>query len=863
MGKKTGSWDRPIQGVSQQTDKDRISGQCTLQENFTPSPLYGLKKRVGSKHISKLFTSLDPLSLIYSYSRGNEEDYLIVIEPESYPRVFDIQGNEKVVNVGTVSDTYLKVENPVESFATATIADYTFLLNKGVTVLADPTLTQVNPALAIVYCQYATYGRDYIIKANGVEIAKYTTRDGSVSSHISDVKTNNVVQRLASQITTTTAKVESALAYLDSPDLKVNTNENVSYINTVTNRDRGGAGVEVISFSSNVLILNAGDASAGELLDINYSPVGATAGEYTSEVFGNTIYVTRVDGARFSIETVDGSDGDDLIAVQDRVSNVSKLPPYAPEGYVIKIQNNEGFDANSYWLKATTTGDTTDQTGSEIRWIETLAQGEKYKLDMGTMPHTLISESDGSFTLSYGEWEDKKVGNELTNPYPSFLGNNIQSIGTFQNRLVVTSREAAVFSRSNLFFNFFRESTQTETDADPIDVFADSDDINFLVHSSVLDGDIVFFAENGQFLISGNSPITKGNIIFKRVTSYPFNIKAKPAVTGESVMFSFSTGKYAGVREMFTDSLTDTKRARPITEHVAEYIDGVPLELTTSPNINKLVIRTDKSDNTLYVYDWLWSGEQKVQSAFHKWVMSGTIMFTKFIRDELYLVIDRGDGVYLESVPIANDEDDNGLDFSIRADRRYDITASYSGDKWMFTVPYALSEDAVLVLGEGCWESDKGTSINWETDGTLYWSYDDLADVKSGVLSCGLILGSPFTSKYIPTQPFIVDQNGRVNDIDRFTLNTVTVNYVSTGNLHISVKDKSSRREWKYEYNGRRMNSYTNKVGFAPLDAGSYKFPVRLLADSSIIELSSDDYRPLIIRDMSWDGQHKQRGQRL
>lgn len=863
MGKKTGSWDRPIQGISQQTDKDRISGQCTLQENFTPSPLYGLKKRIGSQHVAKIFDTLSPLALVYSYSRGNEEDYLIVVEPNSYPKVFDVQGNEKVVNAGTLSDTYLKVSDPVASMTMATIADYTFILNKDVVVSAGEEVTQVNPALAIVYCQYATYGRDYIINAGGVEIAKYTTRDGSVSSHIADVKTNNVVEKLAAQITTTTAKAESALAYLDSPDMKVRTEESVSYVNSVTNRDRGGAGVAVISFSGTTLTIDASDADAGDFLDINYSPVGASAGEYTSEVFGNTIYVTRVDGARFSIETIDGSDGDDLIAVQDRVSTVSKLPPYAPEGYVIKIQNNEGFDANSYWLKATTSGDATDQTGSEIRWVETLAQGEKYKLDMGTMPHILVSEADGTFTLSYGEWEDKKVGNELTNPYPSFLDNSIQSIGTFQNRLVVTSREAAVFSRSNLFFNFFRESTQTETDADPIDVFADSDDINFLVHSSVLDGDIVFFAENGQFLISGNTPITKGNIIFKRVTSYPFNTKAKPAVTGESVMFSFSTGRYAGIREMFTDSLTDTKRARPITEHVAEYIDGVPLELTTSPNINKLVIRTDKSDNTLYVYDWLWSGDQKVQSAFHKWVMSGTILFTKFIRDELYIVIDRGDGVYIESVPLANDEDDKGLEFSIRADRRADVTANYIAGKWVFDVPYPLADDAVLVLGEDCWESDKGTSIIWDTDGSSYWTYDDLADVQSGVVSCSLVLGSPFTSKYIPTQPFILDYNGRVNDIDRFTLNTVTINYVSTGSLLISVRDKFSRREWKYEYNGRMMNSYNNKVGFAPLDAGSYKFPVRLLADSSVIEISSDDYRPLILRDMSWDGQHKQRGQRL
>lgn len=863
MGKKSGSWDRPIQGVSQQTDKDRISGQCTLQENFIPSPLYGLERRVGTKHIKKVLDALDSKSLVYSYSRGGNEDYFVIIEPDSTPRVFDLEGNERVVNVGMTEEAYYKVIDPFSSLRLATIADFTFILNTNMEVEADETVTPLNPSIAIVYCQFANYGRDYVITANGVQIAKYTTRDGSVSSHIEDIKTNRVAEVLASQITTSTAIFESHLSYVSGTDIKVSTDNPISLINFVNNRDRGGAGVEVLSFTGNEIIISSDDADAGDFLDISYSKVGATAGLYSAQINGNTLYVSREDGSRFSIDTVDGADGNDLIAVQDRVSNVSKLPPYAPEGYVIKIQNNEGFDANSYWLKATSSGDTTDQTGSTIRWVETLAQGEKFKLNKGTMPHNLISEADGSFTLTYGDWADKKVGNELTNPYPSFLGNSIASIGTFQNRLVLTSREAAIFSRTNLFFNFFRESTQTETSADPIDVFADADDINFLVHSAVLDGDIVFFAENGQFLISGNSPITKDNIIFKRVTSYPYNTRAKPAVTGESVMFSFSTGRYAGVREMFTDSLTDTKRARPITEHVAEYIEGVPLEMTTSPNINKLVIRTDLSGNSLYIYDWLWSGEQKVQSAFHKWIFDGVIRATKFIRDELVILIERSDGVYLESIPVANDTDEESLSFSVKADRRSDVTASFVNGRWEFLPPYTLNTGTYAVLNTGCWESDIGTNANWELDGDLYVTYDDLADTKGGVLECKLTLGEPFTSRFIPTQPFIIDYAGRVNDIDRFTLNTVTINYVSTGNLNVSVKDKLSRREWKYNYNGRRMSSFNNKVGFSPLDSGSYKFPVRILADSSTIEISSDDYRPLIIRDLSWEGQHKQRGQRL
>ncbi|ASP46257.1 tail protein [Marinomonas phage CB5A] len=867
MGKKTGSWARPIQGVSQQTDKDRVSGQCTLQENFTPSPLYGLVKRVGSQHVARIDDPFSENTLFYSYSRGGTgEDYLIVIEPYSYPRVFTLEGQELTVNNGDLSDNYLKVSNPKEDIAIQTIADYSFIVNKEEVVEVSEETTDLNPAMAIVYCQYATYGRDYIITANGSTLASYSTRDGSEAAHVYDTASSNVASKLASQISSDPTSLESRTVQESVSPVEhyVNVGQNISYINQITNRDRSGAGVEAVSFSGTTIILNSSDVSEGEYIDINYSPVGGTGGEYTAEVTGNTIYVTRIDGERFSVDTIDGADGDDLIAVQDRVSEVSKLPPYAPEGYVVKVQPSVGYDADAYWLRATSSGDTTDQTGSDIRWVESLAQGEKFNIKIETLPHILVSEADGTFSLSYGEWEDKRVGNELTNPFPSFVDNTIQSIGIFQNRLVLTSREAAIFSRTNLFFDFFRESTQVESDSDPIDVYADARDINFLTHSAVLDGDIVFFADNGQFLINGSNPITKSSLVFKKVTSYPFNSKAAPAVTGESVMFTFSTGLYAGIREMFTDSITDTKRARPITEHIAEYIEGTPIEITTSPNINKLVVRTDRDTDTLYMYDWLWNGDQKVQSAFHKWRLDGKVLFTKFVRDSLYLIVERGDNVYLEYIPVANDVDDEALTFSTKMDQKVTVTASFSAGRWEFSIPYTPNSDIEVVMSTGCYEEDIGNRVNVETsDGINYYTYDDIADWKAGDTTCTLIVGTLFTAKYIPTQPFILDYQGRVNDIDRFTLNKVAVNYVSSGDFRITVKDKATRREWVYNTNGRRINSYGNRAGFAPLDAGSFAFPVRLLADLSQIELTTDDYRPLIIRDLSWEGQHKQRGQRI
>lgn len=874
MGKVTGSWERQIQGVSQQADKDRINGQCSLQENMIPSPLAGLVKRIGTRHISQLFTSSDSKALWYIYLRGDEETYLVNIEPNANPRVFDLLGNEKVVNVSTSDETYHKVADPKGSLKLHTIADYTFVLNKDRVVTISPDVAPKNPATAIVYCQYANYGRDYIIKLNDVEVARYATKSGEVATDITDVKTNNIIEKLAPQVQGRIPSKATGIAFNEPVTGKRGINAPADIDFSEANPVRGGfnktKGVTLVqaditvSSSPLVAVFNK-DVDVGDEVELTYVAVGAAPSEYSVEVNSNTMFITRIDGATFTIETVDGAAGNDLVAVQDTVQQLSNLPPYAPVGYTVKVQNKQGFTANSYWLKASVEEDG-EQTGSTVRWIEAVAPDSKYKFNLATMPISLISEADGTFTLQDGEWEDRKVGNDETNPFPSFVDNKISGLGVFQNRMMFTSNEAAVFGRTNNFFSLFRETTQTESPSDPVDGYADSDEINNLRHHSVLDGDVVFFAENGQFLVKGDNPLTKDNLTFKRVTSYPVNVKCKPAVTGESVMFSFSAGKYSGIREMFTDSITDTKKARPITEHVSEYIRGLPVDMIASPNINTMFIRTDEDKDTLYVYDWLWVGEQKAQSAFHKWIFNADVLHCKFIGDTLYLVMDRGDSIYLEELPVGNDADDNGLDFAVLLDRRKAVTSSWSeaNQRWEWTPPYPVVGTVTIeaVRGEGCWEEDRGTSVILETDGTTYWTYDDLADTSVG--SVTLTVGEVFTSKYVPTQPYIKDQNGRVIGLDRFTLGAVSINYESTGDLEVLVTDKYSQgRFWKYEHNGRRIGAWNNKVGFAPLTAGKFKFPIRLPSDQARIEIRSNDYRPLIIRSMEWEGMFKQRGQRL
>lgn len=856
MGRVTGSLERPIQGVSQQTDKDRIDGQCTLQENMIPKPISGLIKRIGTRHINGLGVSAHPGDTWYHYSRGDGEEYFMLFRQGDYPRVWDETGSPRVVNIESGHD-YSYVTD-ASDLSISTVADTTFIANKGVVVQHKGDEAQGNPAMAIVYLQYATYGRDYQVLVDGDLVATYTTPDGAnAETDPPFIKTNYIAEILAQQMNGQLLVTENLTSSpgiggstpeidLSQPALSIGKVVDLTSDEIVNNYSWSESNPDLI------LVPGRGNHD----FEVQYF-IPATTG-LTAEAFGNTIFVTRDNGQRFSINTVDSADGRDLIAIQDRVKQLSNLPPVAPNGYVIEVQEQEGFKANSYWLKAEPSLD--NSTGSEVRWVETVEPGSVQSLDEETMPYSLVSLADGSFTLSPIDWTKRSSGGDKANPLPSFVGNKVTSLGVFQNRMLITSGESVTFGRSDDFYGFFRETVQAASDTDPVEAFADTAKVNNLLHNAVLDGDVVFFAENGQFIIDGSQPLTKDKVVFRQATSFPMNANCAPAVTGESIMFAFNAGTYTGVRELFTDSFTDTKRARPITDHITEYIEGPAREIASSPNINTVAIQATSGD-TLYMYDWLWQGDQKVQSAFHKWIFGGTVEFVRFVNDRLYLVMSRNGSVYLEVIPISSDEDDKGLDFPVRLDRRTDIQSTWDGEKWLINLPYPTDMDVfTLIRGEDCYEEDRGTSVIIEDDGQgNYFTYDDLAP---GTL-CWLIAGETYTSKFTPTKPFLRDQNGRVIGLDRLTIGKFHFNYESIGNTRATVSDRQSRRQWQYNYNGRMFGGWNNRVGFAPLDFGVFTVPVRLVSGNASILLETDDYRPFTLRDMEWEGMFKQRGRRL
>lgn len=794
MALHTGAWGRPIQGISQQPPKVRLEGQCTVQENAISSAVNGLYKRPGTRLIKRLCERTFPeRTKLHYYNRGEDEQYLIAIEPNELPRVFDMEGDELVVE-SSASLSYLSTPDPERHIRMTTLSDFTFMANSQVTPLESSSLSgELEPEI-ILYLQFADYGRAYRVYLNDTLVASYRTPDGDESDHIRFVDTNRVLGILM--------EGESA------------------------------------------------DPSAGSASGVGLNNISG----YSATLEGNVVILRRTDGGSLEgISTTDGADGRDFVAVKHRVSSVENLPPFANEGYKVEVAGSGTSD--TFWLEAQNT------EGGSTKWVETIAPGVSVGMDASTLPHALVRDrfEGGKAVFVYQEvdWTDREVGDDNTNPMPSFIqdGEPIRSLGTFQNRLYFTAGESVIYSQSNFFFNFFKRTVREDLDDAPVDVYADTNQVNVLYNSAVLDGDVVFFSENGQFLQSGEQPMTQDNATLRFASSFENNVQAPPVAAGDVIFFAFEYGKFTGIREFYTDSFTDTKRARPVTDHVDQYILGQARLLATSTNRNQLLVLADDPE-VVYTYTWIWEGQERVQSSWSLWRFpDAKVRFISYDRETIYFVIEREGKTYLEFFE-TGDPDDSGLTFPVRLDNRFVSEATLVNGYWEFEAPYE-DERIVFVRGEGT--LDAGVTIDAEKVGTgLYRTSEELSDNAS----VSVIGGIPYEMVYEPTMPFIKDQSGKVIDTDRLIINDVNVNYDLTGLFTVLVNnDWGVSRE--YQFNGRKIGDISNIVGFAPLEPGQFSFPVRQDSDKTTFQIKTTSHLPFQLRDLEWRGRFRQRGRRV
>ena len=127
-------------GISQQPDIRRYPNQCEDQLNCLNRVSDGASKRPPLEHSAKVSDSPWGDAHIHTINRDLKERYNVVVTDGDL-KVHHADTGESLPVGFPDGKSYLSSDNPEEDFSLVTIADYTFVVNKNVTIQMDPDET--------------------------------------------------------------------------------------------------------------------------------------------------------------------------------------------------------------------------------------------------------------------------------------------------------------------------------------------------------------------------------------------------------------------------------------------------------------------------------------------------------------------------------------------------------------------------------------------------------------------------------------------------------------------------------------------------------------------------------------------------
>jgi hypothetical protein len=370
----------------------------------------------------------------------------------------------------------------------------------------------------------------------------------------------------------------------------------------------------------------------------------AAAG-YTTKRSGSILRITR--GTAFTFESGDSWGDQASTGWTESIAKIEDLPAdmdgfTEEEVGIVAITGTDNDNFTNYYLKWNTD-----------HWTETVKDGFSTELDNETLPARLRQISDNTFEFGFhDEWEDRKKGDEDTNPEPSFVGKTIGNMFFFKNRLGFTSEENVILSETGSYYNFFATTVMEILDADPIDAAVDSNTVSIIRNINATAGALTLWADDAQFLLSGGEILSPATTRISQTSSYSSTNRLPPVVVDNEIIFFNVTGVNLEALSYSPASLqADKSSAESISSHVPVYIPETIEEVVVSSTNNLMFLKDSEDDYTLYVYKYHIRDGKKVISAWFTWEMTYAIKTITILADILYLMTDTNDVVKIDLVP--------------------------------------------------------------------------------------------------------------------------------------------------------------------------------------------------------------------
>ena len=622
------------QGISQQPDAQRDPSQAEIQINGMSSIVEGLRKRDCSETIGLVSNSTFGDCFIHSILRDKIEEYLAVISSSSI-KVYDLDGTEKTVNPVSGAYNYLStITDAKTQLRAVTIADFTFITNTlkvpAMTTDTAPVVSRPTTHEALIWVRAATYGQTYRVNINNTEVT-----------------------------------VQTAVAPVVASGSSVTENR-ISSEDIATNIINGFSSLSGVSFARS----------------------------------GAVIHVTS--NSAITIAVSDARSNADITAIFDKVQAFTELPTIAPSNYQVTIEGDptNAFDDFhvSFAPKSGTFGEGT--------WSETVKPGDKYKIDINTMPHLLVALPDGTFffgpangstqsgsingvawEVKIPSWGERIAGDTETAPDPSFIGNPINDIFIYKNRLGFLADENVILSRVRSLFDFFPETVTAVLDSDPIDVVASNNRVSILKYAVPYQDELILFSSQYQFRFNAaETVLTPATAQITVLTQFEIDTNVRPQLAGGGIIFCQANGDFSQFREFSVRGAGTalTADAQDLTGYVSAYVPSSVFKITVNDTSNALFALSHKTGfkDRIYVYKYFLrsgsGGVERAQSSWSHWTFAGAdeILQVLCIRETLFCLMRYGTKVFLERIPVQDrsPEPPSGSPYPLLLDRRISTT---------------------------------------------------------------------------------------------------------------------------------------------------------------------------------------------
>ena len=563
------------------------------------------------------------------------------------------------------------------------------------------------------------------------------------------------------------------------------------------------------------------------------------------------ITATRVDASIVlddveDLTVTDNGDNSLIKGTGAKVDLVTNLTAYHIPGKIVKVQSRTSDDA--LYFKAVAK-DAAITTLTNVTWEE--CAGTEHSLDLGL----ILGRAEGSVyylatsaSFMAGLTGDSSVpvysvnrcGDADSVPLPHMVGRIITSLAVFQDRLIVGSAGVVRVSKSGDYFNFFRSSLLTVLAEDAFEVSSRGREDDELRYPVLYDRDLVIFARDAQYAMSGRTPLAATGANLAVISSHKGAAVVPPVAAGSFVFYAKQGEDSFSIHQLQPGQVAESPEAYLVSAQLDRYLRANVIELLQIAKPAMLLARSTGSRNSVYAFNYIDSaGQGRVQDAWHRWDYRFPVAGMATSKDGvvLFSLVNNESGVFIVA-------DLQPLTAGLSTDPYLDSRRNYSD----LTSGTSLTPTTSNPYARVAFNDD----TEWRFIGGAITEADNIIAQfpEAFVLKAGYLIEASVTL----TNPFVKDRNDKSITSGVLTITVINLTLRDSGGC-ISTIEVPGQDNVVDRFNGRTLGNLDNLVGIEPIATGQVSIPILQDTRDYKLTIASRDWFPFTITAIDWVGQ--------